>query len=137
MPQSLAFVKEDLWMFAPPSRASLPIFTDKDSKPHTGATVTIFATLTQLQHAITQFVAHYSSCRWGRRSNRDRGRGRRRAILWRNHNPRSVATLLVATLLVITVAAWPRLPLRSNGSASGPADDGADCSAAPTAQCST
>ena len=121
-------------MFTTPRRATLPIFTNYDSKPDTGTTLAIFATLTQFQHAITQFVAHYPSP-W-RRSNPDRGRGRSRAILRRNHNPRSVATLLVASLLVVTVAAWPRLALRSNSSAGGPAADRADCSAAPAAHCS-
>ena len=58
-------------------------------------------------------------------------------ILRRNHDPRSVVTLLVATTLVVTVTARPRLALRSNGSASGPADDRADCSPAPAAHCST
>jgi len=115
-------------MFTTPRRATLPIFTNYDSKPDTGTTLAIVATL-------TQFVAHYPSP-W-RRSNPDRGRGRSRAILRRNHNPRSVATLLVASLLVATVAAWPWLALRSNGSASSPADDRADCSPAPTAHCST
>jgi hypothetical protein len=55
-------------------------------------------------------------------------------MLRRNHAPRSVATLLIATPLVIAVAARPRLPLRSNGSASDPADDRSDCSPAPAAQ---
>ena len=134
---SLAFIKEDLGMFTPPSRAALPIFTDNNSKPHASPAIAVLATLTQLQHAITQFVAHHRS-RWRWRwSNRDRGRSRRRAILGRNHNPRSVATLLVATLLVVTVATRPRLALSSNGGASGPADDRADCSPAPAAQRST
>jgi hypothetical protein len=120
-------------MFTPPSRAALPIFTDEDSKPHAGAPVVAFAALTQFQHPILQFVAYYST---RRRSNLSRVRSRR-AILRRNHDPRSVATLLVASLLVITVAAWPRLALRSNGSASGPADDRADCGPAAAAHCST
>jgi hypothetical protein len=34
-------------MFTPPSRAALPIFTDKDSKPHAGATVAVLAAFTQ------------------------------------------------------------------------------------------
>jgi hypothetical protein len=123
-------------MFTPPSRAALPIFANNDSKPHAGTTLAIFAMLTQLQHAITQFVAYYPSSRRGRWRNLDRGSSRRRAILRRNHNPRSVATLLVATLLVVTVAARPRLALRSNGSARGTADDRADCSPAPAAHCS-
>jgi hypothetical protein len=52
-------------VFTPPSRAALPIFTDDDSKPHAGATLAILATLTQIQHAIAQFVACYPSP-WGR-----------------------------------------------------------------------
>ena len=134
--KALAFVKEDFRIFTPPSRAALPIFTDNDSQPHAGATVAVLAALTQLQHAITQFVAYYPGSWWRRRSNLDRGRSRRRAILRRNHDPRSVVTLLVATTLVVTVAARPRLALRSNGSASGPADDRTDRSATTAAQCS-
>jgi hypothetical protein len=134
--RTLAFVKEDFRMFTPPSRAALPIFTDEDSKPHAGATVAVFAALTQFQHPILQFVADYPTP-WWRRSNLDRGRSPWRAILRRNYDPRSVSTLLIATILVITVAARPRLALRSNSSASGPADDRADCSAAPAAHCST
>src|SRR2546430_17478796 len=47
-------------MFTAPRRATLPIFTNYDSKPDTGTTLAIVATLTQFQHAITQFAAHYS-----------------------------------------------------------------------------
>ena len=47
-------------MFTTPRRATLPIFTNYDSKPDTGTTLAIVATLTQFQHAITQFAAHYS-----------------------------------------------------------------------------
>ena len=49
-------------MFTPPSRAALPIFTDDDTKPNARATVAVLATLTQLQHAITQFVAFQCEC---------------------------------------------------------------------------
>jgi hypothetical protein len=122
-------------MFTTPSRAPLPIFTNNDSKSYTGTTVAVLAALAQLQHALTQFITHYPSP-WLRRSNRDRWRSRRRAILWRNHDPCSVATLLVSTLLVIPVAARPRLPLRSNGSAGGAANDCADSGPAPAIQCS-
>jgi hypothetical protein len=134
---SVAFVKEDFRIFASPSRAALPIFTDNYSKPHAGATVAVLAVLAQTQHAITQVVAHDPSSwrRW--RSNLDRGRSRRRAIVRRNHDPRPVATLLITSTLVVTVAARPRLALRSNGGASGPANDRADCSPAPAVQCST
>ena len=51
-------------MITPPTRAALPVFTDEDSKPHAGATIAVLAALAQLQHAITQFVAHYSSPWW-------------------------------------------------------------------------
>ena len=118
-------------MITPPSSAALPVFTDDDFEPHAGATIAVLAALAQLQHAITQFVAHYSSPWW--RGNLDRRRSRRRAILRRNGDP-SVATLLIASLLVVTVAARPGLALRSNGSAGDPADDGADCGPAPAAQ---
>jgi hypothetical protein len=73
--QALAFVKEDFRMFTAPSRAALPIFTDEDSKPHAGATVAVFAALTQFQHPILQFVADYPTP-WWRRSNLARGRSR-------------------------------------------------------------
>jgi hypothetical protein len=33
-------------MFTPPSRAALPILTDKDSKPHASATVAVLAAFT-------------------------------------------------------------------------------------------
>ena len=110
-------------MITPPTRAALPVFTDEDSKPHAGATIAVLAALAQLQHAITQFVAYYSSPWW--RGNLDRCRSRRSAILRRNGDPRSVATLLIASLLVVTVAARPGLALRSNGSAGDPAENGA------------
>jgi hypothetical protein len=124
-------------MFTPPGRTALPIFANNDSKPDAGTTLAVLTTLAQFQHSIAQFVACYAS-RWRRRrSTRDRGCSRRRTILRRNDNPRSVATLLVASLLVVTVAAGPRLALRSDGGTSGPADDCADCSPAPAAHCST
>jgi hypothetical protein len=130
------FVKEDFRIFTPPSRAAFPIFTDDDSKPHAGATVAVLTALTQFQHAIAQFVAYYPSPRWRCWGNRDRGCSRRRAILRRNHDPSTIGPRLVTTLLVITVAARPWLALRSDGSASGPADDRADRSPAPAAHCS-
>ena len=39
--EALAFVKEDFWMFTPPRRAALPIFTDDNSKSHAGATIAV------------------------------------------------------------------------------------------------
>jgi hypothetical protein len=50
-------------MFTTPRRAAFPIFTDNDPKPHTSATFAILATLAQLQHAITHFIANYPSAR--------------------------------------------------------------------------
>jgi hypothetical protein len=70
----VTFVKEDFRMFAPPRRAAFSIFTNNDSKPDAGTTLAILAMLTQFQHTITQFVAHYPSPRWRRWSNLDRGR---------------------------------------------------------------
>jgi hypothetical protein len=35
-----------------PSRATLSILTDNDSKPHARAPVTLIATLAQLQHSL-------------------------------------------------------------------------------------
>ena len=42
-----SFVNKDLGMFPPPRRAALPIFPNKDSKPHAGATVAVLAAFTQ------------------------------------------------------------------------------------------
>jgi len=46
--KSIVSGSEDLGMFTPPSRATLPIFTDNHSKPHARATVAVLAALTQL-----------------------------------------------------------------------------------------
>jgi hypothetical protein len=120
-------------VLTPPSRATLSILADDDPKPHACTTVTVIATLAQLQHAIAQFVA--ATPWWG--NSCDRSRSRRPAIFRRNHNPRSVTTLLVASLLVITVPARPRLALRSNRCPSRAANDRSDCSTAPAVQRST
>ena len=130
--EALPFVKEDFRMFTPPRRATLPIFADDNSKSYASATIAVLAAFSQLHHAITQFVAHHPRRRW--RRDRDRRRSWRRAILRSNGDPRSVATLLITSLLVVAVPARPRLALRSNGSASHPADDRADCGPAPAAQ---
>src|SRR6516225_6555620 len=97
-------------MVTPPSCAALPIFTNDNAEPHARATVAVLAPFAQLEHAITQFVTHDPSVR-RRWSNRDRGLSLRRAILWRDDDPRSIATLRVATALVIAVAPCPQLPL--------------------------
>src|SRR5947208_16334339 len=112
-------------MLTPPSGAARPIFADHNSEPHAGATVAIIAALTQPQHAITQFIARYASPSW-LRGNFDRGGSRRRAIFRRNHNPRFVPALLVTTLIVVIVAARPRLPQCSNDGASRTAHDRAN-----------
>ena len=132
----VSFIKEDIGMLTPPGRAALPIFADDDSKPYAGATVAVLATLAQLQHAVAQFVAYYPSPWWRLWGDRNRRCSRRRAILRRHHDPCSIAALLVASLLVVTVAAWTRLALRSNGSASGSAHDRSECGPAPAVQCS-
>jgi hypothetical protein len=121
-------------MITPPSRTALAILTYNDSKPHTGAAVTIIARLAQLQHAVAQFIA---SSPWWRLSSRHRSRSRRPAILGRNHNPRSIAPLLVARLLVVTITARPRLALRSNGSPRRAADNCPDGRSASAIQNST
>jgi hypothetical protein len=121
-------------MLTPPSRAPLSILTDNDPKPHTGATVALIAPFTQLQHAVAQFI---SSSPWWWLSSRHRSRSRRPAILGRNHNPRSIASLLVARLLVVTITARPRLALRSNGSPSRAADNRPDGRPASAIQNST
>jgi hypothetical protein len=54
--------------------------------------------------------------------------------LRRNGDPRSVATLLITSLLIVSVATRPRLALRTNGSASHPANDSAHSGPAPAAQ---
>ena len=118
-------------MFTSPRRAALPIFTDDNSKSHAGATIAVLAAFSQLHHAITQFIAHHPRRRWGR--NRDRRRSWRRAILRRNGDP-PVASLLITSLLVVAVAARPRLALRSNGSPSHPANDSTHSGPAPAAQ---
>src|SRR5947199_3674734 len=94
-------------MFTPPSRASLPIFTDEDTKPNARATVAVLATLTQLQHAITQFVAYHPSP-WWRRSNLDRGPSRRRAILRRNRMKIATPPLLKMRSIVSEDGRWAR-----------------------------
>jgi hypothetical protein len=120
-------------VLTPPSRATLSILADDDPKPHAGATVTPIAALAQLQHPLAQFVAAMP----GWRSSRDRSRSCGPAIFRRNHNPRSIFTLLVASLLVITVTAGPCLALGSDGGPSRAADYRANCSPAPAVQCST
>jgi hypothetical protein len=130
----VAFVKENVRIFTPPCCATFPIFTDDDPELNTSATVASLASPAQLEHAVTQFVADYDRRRrcW---SNRDRS-SRRGAIFWRDHDPRSIATLPIATILIVTIAARSRLALRGNNGAGGTTDDCADCGPTATAQCS-
>jgi len=50
-------------VLAPPRRASLPIFSDKNSESHARALVVVFASFTKLQHPLAQLVARYGA-RW-------------------------------------------------------------------------
>ena len=102
-PAPSAFVKEDLRVFTPPSCATRPIFPDQDAKPHAGATVAVFAASAQFQHALLQFIACDDTRRgWRRWFNRDRSRRWNRTIFRRDHDPRPVGALLIATILVVT-----------------------------------
>ena len=106
-------VKEHLRMFTSPSCLPLAVFTNQDAKPNACALVAVLTTLTELQHAVLQFVPYHRS-RWGCRWNSlNRCRRSRTAILWCNNNPRSVSTLLITTIAVIPIATRPRLTLRS------------------------
>ena len=106
-------VKEHLRMFTSPSCPPLAVFTNQDAKPNACALVAVLTTLTELQHAVLQFVPYHRS-RWGCRWNSlNRCRRSRTAILWCNNNPRSVSTLLITTIAVIPIATRPRLTLRS------------------------
>jgi hypothetical protein len=118
-------------MFTPPSCASLAIFPDKNSKMHACATVTILACLTIFHQAVTQFVM-VSWRRWWRDCDR---LTRRRAIFWRNDEPRSVGPLLITSMLVVSVPARPRLPLCRDGSAGYTTDDCTSCRSSAATYC--
>jgi hypothetical protein len=115
-------------MFTPPSCASLAIFPDENSKMHARATVTILACLTIFRQAVTQFVM-VSRRRWWRDCDR---LTRRRAIFWRNDEPRSVGPLLITSVLIISVATRSRLALGRDGSAGYTTDDCASCRSSAT-----
>ena len=94
---------DDLRVFTPPSCTARPIFPDQDAKPHAGATVAVFAASAQFQHALLQFIACDDTRRgWRRWFNRDRSRRWNRTIFRRDHDPRPVGALLIATILIIT-----------------------------------
>jgi hypothetical protein len=61
---ALALEEEDLRMFAPPVGATLPIFADKNSKAHAGATVAVLAPFAEPQHPVTKLVACDRRRRW-------------------------------------------------------------------------
>jgi hypothetical protein len=113
----------------PPNCDPSPIFADDNPKSHARATVASIAQPTQLQQAIAKWIDHHYRRGW--RRNRDRRSNCHRAALWRDNNPGPIGTLLVASALIVTVAARSQLTLRSNDSPSGPSDDRADSS--PTA----
>jgi hypothetical protein len=123
-------------MLPPPCLVALPVLTDQDPEPHAGATVTFLAILSQLQHAFSQFIVR-CPMPWGRGSKGRRRLARHRAILRRNHYPGSIHSLLIASLLVITIAAGPRLTLCSYGCPGGAADDRTEYSTAATIESST
>src|SRR5262249_55614881 len=98
-----ALVKERFRMFTPPSCASLAIFPDEYPKPHACTAVAVLASFTKFHQSVAQFVV--VSRRWGDGDRLTRSR----AIFWRNDEPPSIGTLLITTVLVISVAARPRL----------------------------
>jgi hypothetical protein len=126
-----AFVKEGFRMFMPPSCASLAIFANKNSKTHAGATVTIVAGRTIFHQPIAQLIMVSR-----RRGSSCNGLGRRAGtILWRNNEPSPVRALLITSVLVVPVAARPRLSLCRNDRAGGAANDRTNCRSAATAYC--
>jgi hypothetical protein len=74
-------------MFVPPNFASLAIFSNNDSQPHAGATITSLAGGTKFYQSSAQFIAV--------RSNRNGLRRGACAILWRNDEPSSVGPRLI------------------------------------------
>jgi hypothetical protein len=105
-------------MFMPPSCASLAIFPDDNSEPYARTAVTVLAGLTKFHQAVAQFIAVSRRRPWGN----DR-LSRSRAVFWRNDEPCSVGPLLITSVLVISVAARPRLALCRDGSAGYTTDD--------------
>src|SRR6516165_11965555 len=127
-----AFVKEGFRMFMPPRCSPLAIFADEYSEPHAGTAVAILAGLTKFHQAVAQFVVVISRRRrWG---NDDR-LSRSRAVFWRNDEPRSVGPLPITSVLVISVAARPRLALCRDGSAGYTTNDCTSCRPSTAAYC--
>jgi hypothetical protein len=67
---------------------------------YAGTAVAILAGRTKFHQAVTQFIM-VSRRRWWRDCDR---LTRRRAIFWRNDEPRSVGPLLITSVLVISEA---------------------------------
>jgi hypothetical protein len=84
------------------------IFADNDSKPNARTTVAGVAKHTQFEQAITQRIPHDG---YRRRRGSNRNWRRCRAILRRNHNPRSVTALAIAGILIVPVPARAGLAL--------------------------
>jgi hypothetical protein len=130
-----AFVEEDLGICTPPSCNASSVFANNDAEPDAGAALAGVTKVTQFEHAITQFVAN--DARRRRRQNLSGSCNGRNAILWRNDHPRSVGTLLIASILVIAVPTGSWLSLGRDSSARRAANDSAYCSSTPAAQCPT
>src|SRR6516164_8392243 len=104
-------------MFTPPRCSSLAIFPDEYSEPHACTAVAILAGLAKFYQAFAQSVV--VARRWGD----DDSLSRSAAVFWRNDEPRSVAPLLITSVLVISVATRPWLALCCDGSAGYPTDN--------------
>ena len=63
------FVEKEVWIFTPPLGASLSIFSDDDSEPHTSSGIAVLARLSQLNHLGAEIIATD-----GRSTARRRGR---------------------------------------------------------------
>jgi hypothetical protein len=118
-------------MFMPPSCASLAIFPDDNSEPYARTAVTVLAGLTKFHQSIAQFIV-VSRRWWGSHHN---GLRRSRTIFWRNNEPSSIGALLITSVLVISVAARPRLALCRDGSAGYTTNDCASCRPSAAAYC--
>ena len=94
--------------------------------------VTVLAGLTKFHQSFAQFIV-VSWRRWW--SNRNRLCWWTDTILWRNNEPSSVGPLLITSVLVISVAARPRLALCRDGSAGYTTDDCTRCRPSAAAYC--
>ena len=94
----------------------------------TGATVAVVAALAQLQHAITQFVAHYPRRRWRGTATGAAAAGAQYCGATATHAPSPCCCA------GDNDSPLAELGPRSDGSAGDPAHDRADCGPAPAAQ---